>query len=323
MEEEKVFESNDKEIDDTDCNSDINFLKETIDNLRNELNLLSEKLEVSSKLEEYRKNLYEYFKEYQILERRFHELTGKVNLDKIKNIIDLIRNEKFLEKLEVKNEKEKENIKKVRDNFSSFKNAYGAYLENLLKTKNLTLKGNYPDFKISFFTVRAKLVSYDSGDYECTIWYGPKKEKISDSSMVPSKLVEKIEEILKNLGLNKPEEDIFSLFKEIYLKMSEGLNTKEIPIINFYEEVVKSLKENLKQSSKGKKRDSFKYSKADFSFDLYRLRKGNFPIKLRIATREFTKRRNTHLWVPSDDKGNGSNYSHISILNSGGEIIES
>lgn len=322
MDEEKELKIEEQENVRVEQDLDIKSLKNSIDALCNDLSMLGRALDLISNLEEYRENLYEKYEEYLVLEKRFDELVNKINLDNTKDKIDELKNKELLEKIKMGIEKEKQSIEKIRENFDSFRNAYGAHLEEILKDHNLTLEGKYPEFKISYFTIRVGLDNFDRENYKCIIWYGPKIEKIDECSMVPSKLVKKIEEIINNLGLKKPEDEIFALFKETYLKMSENLKIKEIPIIEFYKEVVKSLKEDLEQSSKGKKKKSLKYSKADFSFDLYRLGRNNYPIKLRIATREFTKRISTHLWIPSDDKRGGSRYSHISILDNGGEVVE-
>lgn len=322
MEEEKEINSEEQEKNSETQDLDVKSLKDFVDALCNDLNMLSKALDLISKLEDYKENLYEKYEEYLDSEKKFQDLSNKIDIDDIRNKIEIFIKEDLLEKIEKNIEKGKEDIEKEKENFDSFKNAYGARLEETLKAHNLTLKGNYPIFKISYFTIQAKLNKSNMSRYKCTIWYGPKIEKIGECSMVPSKLVKRIEEIINNLGLRRSEDEIFALFKEIYLRMSENLKIKEIPIIEFYKEIVSKLGESVDHNPNNKEELTNKYSIVSFSFDLYRLYKKNYPIKLRIATREFTKNKNTHLWVPSDDKGNGSNYSHISILDIGGEVIE-
>lgn len=310
MEEEKKINNNEIPPEDEKQNN--------IDNLflNDYLNCLEKLLETNnliSEMESYRKNLYEEYDNYVKVKDKLKKLINNLNFNIIEaKTIDF----KEIHLQNIKNKKEKiENIIAFEEKeIDSFKNAYGAALEKELKKYNISLKGNYPNFKIAFFTVQMKLNIQNLKNYNCTIWFGPKIERLIDKySMVPSKLALKIKELIDNLGSKIEEKELFELFKDIYTKLSENYKNKEIPIIKFYCELLDVLKEHyISFQDNSKSQRSFSYSKADFSFDLYKLR-NKYPIKLRVATREYTKDRNLHLWVPSNDRGEGVNYSHISI----------
>ena len=77
--------------------------------------------------------------------------------------------------------------------------------------------------------------------------------------------------------------------------------------------------QNDKFRSDPQKNNYKTYSRADFSFDLYRLKKPNENIlrdhvQLSVAIRAYTTRRDQFLWIPGDNQGNGSAYSHIKVF---------
>jgi len=66
------------------------------------------------------------------------------------------------------------------------------------------------------------------------------------------------------------------------------------------------------------RKDYYKsYNRADFSYDLYRIKEYQskntlqYNLCLRVATREFTKQRYNFLWVPDNESDKGTTYSHL------------
>lgn len=58
------------------------------------------------------------------------------------------------------------------------------------------------------------------------------------------------------------------------------------------------------------------YSRADFSYDLFRIHRyqlSPLKIQLKVATREYTRQRTDFLWIPDDENGRGTTYSHLLV----------
>ncbi|MEO0283883.1 MAG: hypothetical protein ABIN17_02270 [candidate division WOR-3 bacterium] len=191
---------------------------------------------------------------------------------------------------------------------------FGCELEEALKEQNLSLRGHYPELKTWLFTIE---LLFDKG--YATIWYGPKQERLAQCSLSVSQVTKKIFELKKQLGSQVNEEEFL---KKLYYAYQRKLiikgdkNGTALPIIEILPEVAYLLQEP--RFHKNPKKEYYKsYTRCDFSYDLFRILNSeknkifNCRLSLVVASLAHTKKREDFLWIPNDEKGNGTVYSHL------------
>ena len=190
--------------------------------------------------------------------------------------------------------------------------AFGIKLEGFLKEQGFELKGQYPQLKAGLYTIE---VDFDKA--QTNIWYGPKQELMGRAKLSPSEVAKQVERTHKGLtGRPLNEESFLKKLHEAYLRTLSKMGRKEgehAPILHVLAEYV--FLEQDKKFYTDPRREHFKgYSRAFFSYDLYRLRQRRLlgkELSLVVATRADTVRRERFLWVPTDDKGNGTVYAYL------------
>jgi len=190
---------------------------------------------------------------------------------------------------------------------------FGVELEKELGKLGLSLSGQYPELRAGLFTIEL-----DFDQLKVTLWYGPKQERLVQHPLSVSKIASQIEKEKQKLGSQLPEEQLLEKLREAYHRASGMKHGEPAPIIKVLAEL-----SYLLQSPRflqDPKRENYRsYSRADFSYDLFRIRKFQsntlFPSKLRliVATRAHTRGRSNFLWVPDDENGRGTTYSHLQI----------
>jgi hypothetical protein len=186
----------------------------------------------------------------------------------------------------------------------NLKERFGLELEQELKKIGLTLSGHYPELRTWLLTIE---VNFPNN--RAILWYGPKQEKVKVCSLSPQKISQEVDHIRTNLGAKLPKEELLQKLYQAYHRTEKGAIGEPAPII----EVLRELAFLLQPSSfwTDPRKENYKdYSRADFSYDLFRLR-DNQSFKLIIATRAFTNSRTKFIWVPMSESGNGATYSHI------------
>lgn len=192
------------------------------------------------------------------------------------------------------------------------KRAFGIKLESLLQERGFELTGHYPTLKTGFYVIE---VDFDKA--QASIWYGPKEELMARSKLSTAEMVKQIEQVEKSLtGRPLDEEDFLKKLNEAYknaLSKIEGKEGDHAPILKVLVEFVFS--EQDRSFSVDPRKENFKgYSRAYFSYDIYRLKKRrllNKELSLVPATRATTGKREDFLWVPSDDRGNGDRCAYL------------
>ncbi|MEM4235048.1 MAG: hypothetical protein QXU75_07865 [Candidatus Methanomethylicaceae archaeon] len=187
-------------------------------------------------------------------------------------------------------------------------------LERQLAEIGIELSGHYPKLKAGLFTI---VINFEK--LSVSVWYGPEQERLFQCALSPKEVATRIKEKRESLGSKLDEEGLFQQLKTAYhralskLKSENGLSIgNSVPIIKIYTEMSSILgKERFNQDPHREHHRS--YSRADFSFDLYRLNSYGKEFILKTATREFTKTRAGFLWVPTNEDGAGSTYSHLEI----------
>ncbi|MEM3525673.1 MAG: hypothetical protein QXQ54_08530 [Thermoplasmata archaeon] len=192
---------------------------------------------------------------------------------------------------------------------------FGIELEEELKKVGITLSGHYPDLHAGFFTIG---VDFEKGS--AIIWYGPKEERLQEVSLSIPKIVKVIQEIKNKLGSPDIAEDkLCAIVREAYQRVLKRHDMREgkVPIGEIMYEVC-----YLRQSPKFRvnpTKENFRgYSRADFSYDLFRLSRANqkdqpCKIVLSLSSLANTRRREDYLWVMESEDGKGKRYSYLEV----------
>ena len=199
----------------------------------------------------------------------------------------------------------------LRQTEERVKKRFGAKLKEALQPLGLTLTGQYPELGAGLFTIEL-----DFDQWQATLWYGrPKQEKIETCPLSVPHLVKCIERAKKELGSCIPEQELLEKLHQAYKRTDKNADGFS-PIINVLGEMAYLL-QSPRFHQDPRKENYKSYSRADFSFDLFRLRRflsqnpHSLRLRLRTATRTFTRRRSGFLWVPENEDGTGSTYSHL------------
>ena len=182
---------------------------------------------------------------------------------------------------------------------------FGISLERELASQGYTLAGNYPLFTAGFFTVEANHQKWIS-----KIWYGPKQELLDTSQLSALRVASRIKTVKENLGSKMPNDSFLKLLYSVYQKLSDS-SDKTLPIKIIHSEVSDSIHPPDVDAGKDTVSRTKKYRRADFSYDLYRIRDLPGHPDLVVATRAFTRRREDFLWIPTDENGKGAVFSHL------------
>lgn len=190
---------------------------------------------------------------------------------------------------------------------------FGVRLEGLLQSRQITLTGQYPNLRAGLFTIKMDVKSW-----QVTLWYGPEQERLEKGPLDAETVANRIGAQLDTLGSQLNTEQYASILANVYKNVKFKSSGEEtVPIIQLLPEMALALQDKafLKDPNK---ENYIPYSRADFSFDLFKLKRCNqtdLPIlvQLTVAARALTTDKANYLWIPDDLKGNGSTYSHIRI----------
>ena len=190
-------------------------------------------------------------------------------------------------------------------------NTFGTQLEDELGKVGFSLGGHYPDLKTYLFTVEP-----DFQKHLCYIWLGPKEEKLGQCTMAPQDVAKMVQRLSSSIGAGLPEQQMWQKVLEAYRRALGANRGGPAPILLVLSELC-FLLQSPRFLSDPRKEYYRAYSRADFSFDLYRLRKftskenAQSELHLVVATMALTKKKKDYLWVPGDDRGTGTRYSHL------------
>lgn len=230
-----------------------------------------------------------------------------------KTLLTNLRTEKFFKAISKNIESIEEKIVKWEE---QLKQSFGNVLETLLREKKqFELTGQYPLLKAGFYTFEVML-----DNLEVVIWYGPKFEKLEVCTMDPESVVQKLISHHEKIVGRSFDQDVFiNKIFEIYQKKKTE-ETSKMPLYEILGEYVMSLQDK-KFKANPIKSNFAEYSRVFFSYDLYRLKKREiekdckrYKLNLITATRDFTASPYDHIWVPFDEKGNGSHVSHLEFM---------
>lgn len=191
------------------------------------------------------------------------------------------------------------------------KKRFGVELEQELKKKGLSLSGQYPDLKAGLLTIEL-----DFDKRMVTLWYGPKQERLDKCRLLAVEVANRVEKVRQQLGSHLEEEEFLKKLEKAYFRAAGNQQGVPVPIIEVLSELAYLFQSP--QFRQDPRRENYRgYSRADFSYDLFRVQRSEqrtlfaHKLHLTVATRAHTKRRHDFLWVPDDESGRGTTYSHL------------
>jgi len=190
--------------------------------------------------------------------------------------------------------------------------SFGQRLEDALKQVDFELSGHYPLLKVMFYTIEVKLETNG-----VIIWYGPEQERLDTCKLIPEVTAKKLEASHKKITGRGLDDETFllNLFGayEVVAHRSKKKIGESLPVSDILLEYA-LLVQNKKFRMDPVKSSYREYGRVFFSYDLYRLKERtveNHELSLVTATRAYTRRRPGFLWVPSNERGDGTYISHI------------
>lgn len=186
------------------------------------------------------------------------------------------------------------------------KQRFGLELSDAIKPLGLHLKGHWPTLMAGLFTIKL-----NSDKAQAVLWYGNEQEKLDSHPIDAMKVAQSIENALNNLGAGLDEENFMSKLKQAYRRAKNTEHTL-VPINQVLPELAYLVQgEHFYQDPVKKNYRS--YSRADFSYDLFKFGRGNHSegLQLKVAVRQYTQKRQDFLWIPNNNQGEGTAYSHL------------
>ncbi|RIK38880.1 MAG: hypothetical protein DCC55_19775 [Chloroflexi bacterium] len=179
---------------------------------------------------------------------------------------------------------------------------FGNTLAEGLQPLGFQLKGQYPKLHAGLFTFD---LNFDKG--RCRIWYGPEQEALGDTALDAPKVVDTVRKLREKLGSQLGPPDLLArlrlAYRHVRLEQSDGI----VPLLALLPFMALSVQTNSFRNDP-RKEHYRPYTRADFSFDLYRLRAIGPALRLGIATRQQTRKRTDFLWVPAREEVEGGDY---------------
>lgn len=179
-------------------------------------------------------------------------------------------------------------------------------LSKLLKEQQLQLQGQMPQFRVGLFWI-----DVDQNKLQATIWYGPKQEKEDTCPLSAQRIWETLRTCKANLGSKLAPEQFFAKLQQQY-KLLAKQPKERVPLIQLLPYIAIAVQDS-RFSIDPRKNYYKEYRRADFSYDLYRIRSLAGKFQLATAPRAKTRSKRDFLWIPHDEKGNGSVFSEITI----------
>jgi hypothetical protein len=202
---------------------------------------------------------------------------------------------------------------RIKAGQEEFKAWFSTELEKLLADQfGLQVRGVYPVFIASYFRIKVD-VEHDSAE----ICFGADEEPLESTKADPQVVAQKINGLQRELEGNLLPDDAFlARFAEAYDRAAKLKNlepTEKAPILEVLNQFVWEI-----QSRKfvaDPRRENFRpYSRVNLAYQLFRLvnkRAGHRTFELTVAGKAEASRKETHLWVPTNDSGDGTHYAWV------------
>jgi hypothetical protein len=181
---------------------------------------------------------------------------------------------------------------------------FGAALDDALVGSGLRVSGQYPDLHVGIFTIEVRVPQG-----EAVYWYGPKVERLSAGPLVAADAARRLREFRDSLGSSLTAPEYVKLLRLAYDRVRGSSREAAVSLKSLHPEVAFSVQDPRFRSNP--RRETFSnYTRADFSYDLSRIRGEPHAPRLIVATRANTRHAADSLWVPEADRA-GTHYSHL------------
>lgn len=209
-------------------------------------------------------------------------------------------------------EKEQAAVKSAKD---EFRFDFGRQLKERFAPDGLAVRGQYPELRLGLYTLT---VDFEFG--ECELWLGPKIAKIKGRlPLDPAAIHEAVMKSDAELRTGPFDAAAFDRDLRAAYRRCRQLSGKEpgakLPLLDVLREFV-----YLQQGSRflaDPRREHYRgFSRAALALALYRFMRTDPPpagVHFAVATFDATADPRHALWIPADDEGNGTHFSHVSI----------
>ncbi len=217
---------------------------------------------------------------------------------------------KWLEEERMRVEKDKE----------EFRFGFGQRLATGLEQSNLRLRGQLPVLRVGMFSLRL-----DFAQGRGQLFWGPEVERLKVlSRLVPEELVKVLVQWTNSLKENSEEPErllkgIINAYHKVCLVQGVTVGGR-VALLDVLGELVLAMQPKAFRANPAQ--ENFReYPRFRFSYDLYRLKtsgelsKIEAKFKLHVATFDATTDKTKALWVPDNEEGEGTYYSHVSFVN--------
>jgi hypothetical protein len=190
------------------------------------------------------------------------------------------------------------------------KHRFGRELSEALQKVGMELRGQYPNLYANLYHIK---VEFERG--VASIYWGP--EFVKRTKPDPALILEAIEQNERFLEGDDFSHDefrakLYDAYRRVVLSRGWEIGARA-PIVDVLGEFVFLIQE--KRFRYDPKRSNFKeYGRANFGYDLYRLRRsgGADTVTLFVATFDATRSKEKAIFVPDSESG-GTRYAYISI----------
>lgn len=203
----------------------------------------------------------------------------------------------------------KDDIEKLKDDFRF---DFSKRLNEGLQKNGMDLHGNLPVLYSGFYRIKVDFIAK-----KVDIMFGP--EKIGGCALSPEEIVTKLQKIDGELKKNSvPEGEFIDKLFWGWRRASLLLQKERVLITTVLTELALLLQK--KQFYENPSRRNYKeYPRYQFAYDIYRLRKKDIKeiegkeLHLIASTFDATRKRIDYIWIPTDKRGEGVNYSYITF----------
>ena len=277
--------------------------------LREKISDMGRRLKEVEKLllgyENVKKNndINDFYKLRYYLEKLENVQTNGVQTETNENLLEFIENEKKF-------------LLEIRQKFIS---NFWASLDSSLMERKLKLEGQFPEFHVKFFTIKA-----DKDLKKVKLWYGTDEVLLhSLKEPIPRKLAALIFKELERITKIRFDSNKFlSLIRQAYDKSIKCIGISDgdlVSIPTILKEINVLNQEKSFWANPNKERFRV-YTREEFSFDLSTLYSSsksidNKVLQLSIATRNQSKQAMDYIWIPecNSESFRGTVYSNLSF----------
>lgn len=199
--------------------------------------------------------------------------------------------------------------KTLDDEEAQLARSFALDLDQLLRAKNVKLGGNLPMLEASFFKLEVR-------QKDVRVWFGPQRESIGTVPKSAVAVANFIEQLLARLT-SEPFDDerfveqVYQAYRAV-LAAADSASAAQARIDAVHRQLIVARQEPAFTQNQRLR----EYTRIQFGYDLYRLKKRKRrgkELQLVMAPKSQTVKHLDSLWVPSDETGKGSLYSHLTF----------